>query len=272
MSVVPQHGLRAPGRYASAIRELSERHNALFDAHVARFFFDDPVTRFFDWDVQLACSNTNHLHERITHDAEEGSTVLVAVSNECSEGLVPLANVSVTVSKGQLTLSADAATGEGRQLLRTYELTHDAAAAASNITAAITADGAIQLRVPNPSTAQEDQQPLRIPVAPAPAPEPATEEPAAARRGERTHAPEGSAAEARARSALRAANPSDGIEFVEGGAGENNIVEQDEDAGARANDKAEGEGGGIEARTQALESELASLRKLLAEKEGKEKR
>ncbi|KAJ1471787.1 hypothetical protein T484DRAFT_1976905, partial [Baffinella frigidus] len=131
---IPHHSFQAPGRYASALHAVAvaERHDALLDAHFAHLFdADTHTTRFFDFEVAPACSPTNRLHEEISHDADAGSTVLVAVSNECHAGFLPLANVSVTVSKDQLTLSAAAATGEGRTVLRTYTLTHDAAANAA---------------------------------------------------------------------------------------------------------------------------------------------
>jgi len=274
---IPHHSFQAPGRYASALHAVAvaERHNAVLDAHFAHLFdADTHTTRFFDFEVAPACSPTNRLHEEISHDADAGSTVLVAVSNECHAGFLPLANVSVTVSKDQLTLSAAAATGEGRTVLRTYTLTHDAAANAA---------------IPNTPAAATNQEPHRIPVAPAPAlGEPAAEPaadpadelagapaPHAAQRAS-THAREGTAAEARARAELRAANPFDGIEDVEGEEGGNDILDDPaspspqsvldyEHAPAATGEKASAtDMGDATTRFLQLEAELASLRKFLS--------
>eukprot|EP00290_Baffinella_frigidus_P056271 CAMPEP_0180374848 /NCGR_PEP_ID=MMETSP0989-20121125/22254_1 /TAXON_ID=697907 /ORGANISM="non described non described, Strain CCMP2293" /LENGTH=320 /DNA_ID=CAMNT_0022372331 /DNA_START=171 /DNA_END=1133 /DNA_ORIENTATION=+ len=286
---IPHHSFQAPGRYASALHAVAvaERHDALLDAHFAHLFdADTHTTRFFDFEVAPACSPTNRLHEEISHDADAGSTVLVAVSNECHAGFLPLANVSVTVSKDQLTLSAAAATGEGRTVLRTYTLTHDAAANAANITASLTADGAIQLHIPNTPAAATNDEPRRIPVAPAPAQEEPAAEPAAepavgapaphAAQRASTHAREGTAAEARARAELRAANPFDGIEAVEGEKGGNDILDEAaspspqsvldyEHAPAATGEKASAtDMGDATTRFLQLEAELASLRKFLS--------
>mmetsp|Transcript_13942 Transcript_13942/g.32179 ORF Transcript_13942/g.32179 Transcript_13942/m.32179 type:complete len:316 (+) Transcript_13942:179-1126(+) len=279
---IPHHSFQAPGRYASALHAVAvaERHDALLDAHFAHLFdADTHTTRFFDFEVAPACSPTNRLHEEISHDADAGSTVLVAVSNECHAGFLPLANVSVTVSKDQLTLSAAAATGEGRTVLRTYTLTHDAAANAANITASLTADGAIQLHIPNTPAAATNQEPHRIPVAPAPAlGEPAAEPaadpadelagapaPHAAQRAS-THprrATEGTAEEAKARAGLRAANPFDGIEDVEGEEGGNDILDDPASPSPQSVLDSEQAPGDATARFLQLEAELASLRKFL---------
>ena len=287
----PHLRAHALARHASPLHVAAELHDAMFDQHWARLLDADRLTHIFDLDFQPTCSPANRLHEQISHDSDAGSTVLLAVSNECDHGFVPLTNVSVTVSKDELTLSADATSGQGRTVLRTYTLTHDAAANADSISAAMTSDGAIQLHVPNPPPSASVEPPRRIAVAPAPALEQSAREPAPAQQSPsahsvRPHNAEGSEAEARARAGLRAANPSDDIEFVEGSKGENDIVEQDDDASARAEapyyshaahrevaasttaqvnvEAAEEPQGSIEQRARALEAELASLREQMA--------
>ena len=287
----PHLRAHALARHASPLHVAAELHDAMFDQHWARLFDADHLTRIFDLDFQPTCSPANRLHEQISHDADAGSTVLLAVSNECDHGFVPLTNVSVTVSKDELTLSADATSGQGRTVLRAYTLTHDAAANADSISAAMTSDGAIQLHVPNPPPSASAEPPRHIAVAPAPALEQSAPEPAPAQQSPSAYSvrpqnAEGSEAEARARAGLRAANPFDGIEFVEGSKGENDIVEQVDDASARAEapyyshaahrevaspttaqanvEAAEEPQGSIEQRARALEAELASLRKQMA--------